>query len=44
VVEDEPTVAQLIADVMTGAATSRHTTDSREALARLEEQHYAWSL
>ena len=42
VVEDEPTVAQLIADVMTGAGHQVDTLlDSREALARLEEQHYA---
>ena len=41
VVEDEPTVAQLIADVMTGEGHRVDTLlDSREALARLEEQDY----
>ncbi|MGH9680541.1 MAG: hybrid sensor histidine kinase/response regulator, partial [Candidatus Acidiferrales bacterium] len=42
VVEDEPTVAQLIADVMTEEGHQVDTLlDSREALARLEEQAYS---
>lgn len=42
VVEDEPTVAQLIADVMTEEGHLVDTLlDSREALARLEETNYA---
>ena len=41
VVEDEPTVAQLIADVMTEEGHVVETLlDSREALARLEETNY----
>ena len=41
VVEDEPTVAQLIADVMTEEGHMVETLlDSREALARLEETSY----
>jgi len=42
VVEDEPTVAQLIADVMTEEGHRVDTLlDSREALARLEEKNYS---
>jgi two-component system NtrC family sensor kinase len=41
VVEDEPTVAQLIADVMTEEGHQVDTLlDSREALCRLEEKNY----
>ena len=41
VVEDEPTVAQLIADVMTEEGHQVDTLlDSREALRRLEEKNY----
>jgi PAS domain S-box-containing protein len=41
VVEDEPTVAQLIADVMTEEGHAVDTLlDSREALARLEDSSY----
>jgi two-component system, NtrC family, sensor kinase len=42
VVEDEPTVAQLIADVMTDEGHPVDTLlDSREALNRLEEKNYS---
>jgi len=42
VVEDEPTVAQLIADVLTEEGHRVETlVDSREALARLEEKSFA---
>ncbi len=41
VVEDEPTVAQLIADVMAEEGHRVDTLlDSREALGRLEKKHY----
>ena len=40
-VEDEPTVAQLIADVMAEEGHQVDTLlDSREALGRLEKRHY----